>query len=178
MIGHLLEFLIVRCLARVFPGRYRVIPRMPDGAPLLRQFRILSIGAEKPRGVPPWYHFSVYLQSFVNAEVEGEFHVHRWRRMISLVLSGWFCEERVDLSIGVTQGGAYRIAHLSPSVYTMASGDIHRFHYVAPRTWTLFIMVGRNEDKPMGGWGYYARATGEYRPWDQAIPQEKRIAAL
>jgi len=168
MTGHFLAWLVCSVLARRFPSRYRLIPRMPDGAPLLRQFRICSFGKEKPRGVPPWWHFSVYLQSFVNPEVKDEFHVHRWRRMFSFVLSGAFEEER----------RAYHVRHKSPSFYTMGSEVVHRFSWVAPNTWTLFVMVGRNKNKPAGGWGYYARGSGKYRPWNVAIPVVKRIRAF
>ncbi len=177
--GRVLEFLIVSVLARVFPGRYRLIPRMPDGAPLLRQFRLCSFGKEEPRGVPPKWHFSIYLQSFVNPEVFDDFHIHRWGRMISFVLSGWFLEERREEFWGILRTfRTWHVPHTAPSFYTMRSDVIHRFHDVGPRTWTLFVMMGRNKLNPPGGWGYYDRYKGSYRPWDAAIPAEKRIAAL
>jgi hypothetical protein len=173
MIGHIIEWLVVTCLAWLFPSRFRLIPRMPDGVPLLRQFRICSFGRECPRGTPPRWHFSMYLQSFLTAEVFNDFHVHRWARMISFVLSGWFIEERV-----VCAGTHMLLKHKALSVYDMDSDVVHQLAAVAPRTWTLFIMLGRNKNNPAGGWGYYQRGTGAYRPWDVAIVPEKRIAAL
>lgn len=169
MIGRVIEFIVCRVLARLFPSRFRLIPRVPDMTPLLRQFRICSFGKEQPRGVPPKWHFSIFLQSFCHAEVRELYHVHRWRYMLSFVLSGIFVEERP---------GRQFIVHKAGDIYSMNDTVIHRLDYAAPRTWTLFIMFGRNRKRLPGGWGYYDRDTSNYTPWNSAIPEAKRVKAL
>lgn len=170
MIGRLLEWFVCSFLALVFPSRFRVIPRMPDGRPLLRQFKIFET-SEVSRGVPGKWHVGIYLQSFVCGEIWEEFHVHRWHRMISFVLSGEFIEERYP--------GGFFVKHAAPSAYTMDDTVIHRFQNVAPRTWTLFVMLGRNRFQPTSGWGYFRRSEKDsYRPWDDKIPESKRIAPM
>lgn len=167
MIGRFLEWLIVATLARWFPGRYRLIPRAQDGAPLLRQFKIFD-----------W----CYLQSFVGPEVHDWFHRHRYRRMISIVLSGRFTEERYP------GGWPLRKTHRAGTVYTMDRTVVHRLAAVEPRTWTLFFQFGaRNrllvmpggEFKTVPDWGYYPRpsATG-YVPWEEMIPDERKVKSL
>lgn len=158
MMGRLIEWLVIRVLARVFPSRYRLIPRAQDGKPLLRQFKIFS-----------W----CYLQSFVSAEVMQRFHVHRWRYMLSFVLSGEFAEERYP--------GTMYIIHTAPSVYQMDDTVVHRFARVAPNTWTLFFMFGKNRHELPGDWGYFQRPHWDslkYQPWDQEIPEERRVKSL
>lgn len=150
MIGRLLERL-VPALGRAFPARWRVIPRKEDGVPLLRQFKLTR---------------RAYLQSFVSPEAPDSFHVHRWPRMVSLVLSGELEEERYP-------GGLF-LRHAGPSLYTMDRTSIHRVNAVKPRTWTLFLMLG-----PTRPWGYYQRpASKEFTPWDEAIPGGRRVKSL
>ena len=157
MIGRFLEWLIVAKLARWFPARYRLIPRAQDGAPLLRQFKIFS-----------W----LFLQSFVGQEFWNWFHRHRYERMISVVLSGAFKEERYP-------GGVFLI-HRAGTIYTMDRTVIHRLAAVNPRTWTLFFQFGaktRADGKP--NWGYYPRpANNGWVPWDQMIPDERKVKSL
>lgn len=158
MFGHFLEWLVVAKLARWFPSRYRLIPRAHDGAPLLRQFNVLG----------NW----CYLQSFENPEDWNWFHVHRWRRMISIVLSGTFKEERYP-------GGQFKLRR-SPSIYSMDRTVVHRLSAVMPRTWTLFFMFGsisRSDGK--ADWGYYPRPKQSgFVPWDKMIPDERRVKSL
>ena len=143
MWGKFLEWFIVGFLAKVFPSRYRVIPRIHDGEPLLRQFKITE-----------W----AYLQSFVNPEGHDLYHRHRWTQMRSFVLSGEFTEERYP--------GDIFILHRAPSTYTMDFGTIHRLDSVTPRTWTLFLMRHNSI-----GWGYYLRPRSyEYQSWDKTVP--------
>lgn len=148
-----LEWLIAGVLARAFPGRWRIIPRAQDGAPLLRQFKFCR-----------W----VYLQSFVNPELPEFFHFHRFRFMFSIVLSGWFIEERYP-------GKRFNFFknHFAPSVYTMDRSTVHRLHAVDSRTWTLFFQFGNT-----GDWGYLPRAETKIIPWDQFIPDERKVKAL
>jgi hypothetical protein len=122
MIGHLLDWFVPSVLGRLFPDRYRVIPRKEDGAWMLRQFKITS-----------W----CYLQSFLIPEARGSYHLHRWHFMRSFVLSGSFREERFPGG-----PGDMTITHRAPSTYTMDSTTIHRLDRVAPRTWTLFLAFG------------------------------------
>lgn len=151
IIGRFIEWLVIRVLARWFPSRYRLIPRL-DGKPMLRQFKITN-----------W----CYLQSFLIAETEEMFHVHRWRKMYSIVLAGAFMEERYP-------GRIYKI-HMAPSFYSMDDTVIHRFAGVLPYTWTLFFMF-KNKER----WGYYPRPAdaGGYVEWDQAIKPENRVESL
>ena len=163
MWGRFLTWLVTRVLARLFPKRYRLIPRRSDGAPLLRQFKIFN-----------W----LYLQSFVNAEETNLFHVHRWRKMYSIVLSGEFHEERYPgLSCsysGPHNGFNYYIEHCAPSVYSMDQTDIHRLSWVKNDTWSAFFMFGNST-----AWGYYPRPFDPgYIEWDAAIPQQRRVPKL
>lgn len=153
--GRFLEWLVLSVLAKLFPGRYRIIPGL-HGKPLLRQFKITG-----------W----AYLQSFVNAEGRDLFHRHRWKSMVSFVLSGYLQEERYP-GCG---DFLFMKAHKAPSVYTMDDTVIHRLDYVAPRTWTLFLMFDDQKN-----WGYFRRPAvpPEYIPWDKAIPEEKRVKSL
>lgn len=162
MIGRFLEWFVTRLLARAFPSRYRVIPRRSDGKPLLRQFKLFETAAGN----------GVYIQSFVRGEERELFHCHRWRRMVSIVLSGAFMEERYPgAPYGPRFGGRFLVLHAAPSVYTMDWTTIHRLDDVMPRTWTLFFMWGNRED-----WGYFARPNlVEYWPWNEAIPKERQI---
>lgn len=169
MFGRFVEWLVCAVLARHFPGRYRVIPRMPDGVPLLRQFRLFSFGKEAPRGTPPWYHVSCFLQSFVAPENYEHFHLHRWRYMLSFVLTGEFVEERL---------GGMLLKHTAPSVYSMSDDVIHRLAYVESHTWTLFFMLGKNQHQVSGGWGYFARPKMHYSAWNAAIPETTRVKAI
>ncbi len=155
---NIVEFLIL-FLARTFPSRYRMIPRL-DGKPLLRQFLVCKLGR----------FVEVYLQSFLDGETAEWFHVHRWGRMISFVLSGRFCEERFPGGPGLF------LVHSAPGVYTMDQSTIHRLHWTTEKTWTLFFAFDND-----GSWGYYRRPTPEalqYTPWQQMIPPEKRIKSL
>lgn len=150
MIGHFLEGLM-SSLARAFPARWRVIPRKEDGAPMLRQFKLTR-----------W----AYLQSFVCPEAPDSFHVHRWPRMVSFVLSGALQEERYP-------GGMF-LQHGAPAVYMMDCTMIHRINAVKPRTWTLFVMLG-----PTQPWGYFARPVAvAATQWDAAIPATRRVPSL
>ncbi len=158
MIGHFLEWLVTVFLARVFPGRYRVIPRAQDGIPMLRQFKLTR-----------W----AYLQSFQCREVPERFHVHRWRRMFSFVLSGKFFEERYP--------GGITIRHEAPSIYSMDDTVIHHVISVVPRTWTLFLMFGKNRHYFPGGWGYVDAPdvfSLGYKSWTEEIPAELRVKSL
>jgi len=123
---------------------------MPDGVPLLRQFKVFET-REPARGKPGRFHVGVYLQSFMCSEVYADFHIHRWRRMVSFVLSGVFQEERPSFL-----PGRRFVVRKAGDVYTMGAETVHRFNAVAARTWTLFFMFGRNpKQAELGGWGYY-----------------------
>lgn len=159
MIGKFWEWFVCLFLARLFSSRFRELSRA-DGRPFFRQFKIIAIGKENPRGVPPWWHVSVFFQSFLLEDDPGTFHIHRWGRMVSFGLSGELTEQRHDRTI----------VHQAPFIYTMNSNVVHRAAGVAPRTWTLFIMIGRNRNHLPGGWGYYDRTEfgwENYRPWNE-----------
>jgi len=165
--GRFVEWLVVVVLVRLFPSRYRQLNRA-DGRPFFRQFKVWSFGRENPRGVPPWWHCSGILQSFLLPDDPGSYHIHRWRRMFSFGLSGRLVEDRGP-AVGI-------ITHLAPWFYTMGSDCIHQARGVAPRTWSLFIMLGANRNRPAGGWGYYRWSYlwgwGDYRRWDEVRSAE------
>lgn len=148
--GYLVEFLVIKVLARLFPKRYRLIPRVGDAAPLLRQFKVCN-----------W----IYLQSFVNPEIREWFHVHRHRYTLSVVLSGLFVEERYP-------GNIFKV-HMWGNVYTMDDTNIHRIDHVRLRTWTIFFMFGKNKQFNVAdaGWGYYQRPdkNGNFIPEKEVI---------
>lgn len=158
--GRFWEWFICSFLARRFPTRFRELKRA-DGRPFFRQFKIISIGKEQPRGAPPWWHASIFFQSFLLPDDPDTFHIHRWRRMFSFGLSGELREDRGDRVI----------VHRAPWVYTMGSEVVHAAAGVAPRTWSLFVMLGANKQKPQGGWGYYKLTDAGnfrgYRPWNE-----------
>lgn len=161
--ARLVEALIVGRfgLARLFPKRYRLIPRL-DGQPLLRQFLVLRLGPTKR----PW--IEVYLHSFVNGETAEWFHRHRWGHMVSVVLSGRFCEERFP--------GQLFWVHYAPDFYYMDRSTVHRLHWAGERTWSLFFGFGND-----ARWGYYRRVTPEavqYTSWQDMIPPAKRVRSL
>ncbi len=148
--GRFLEWFVIQKLARWFPARFRLITGL-HGLPLLRQFKIFD-----------W----LFLQSFENPEGKDLFHRHRWGRMYSLVLSGWFIEERYP--------GDLWIIHQAPSFYSMDDTVIHRIHDHRAKSWTLFFMFGNEET-----WGYYPRPKKvKFVPWQEAIPEGKRAKKL
>ena len=153
MIGRVIEFLVIRVLARVFPKRFRLILNAVSGAPLLRQFRIFS-----------W----LYLQSFVGPEARDWFHVHRWAKMFSIVLSGGFIEERYP------GGRGFFIHHRAPSCYGMDYTTIHRIKSVSARAWTLFFMLRDRGE----GWGYYPRVKITPIPFQDFIPAPRKVTSL
>jgi hypothetical protein len=151
--GHFLEWFILKVLASLFPKRYRIIPNAITGEPLLRQFKVTN-----------W----AYLQSFAGPEDHNWFHVHRWRKMYSFVLSGWFREERYP--------GFVYIEHKAPSFYSMGQEVIHRIQAVGKKSWTLFIMIDNQVD-----WGYYKRPKTKdlgYVSFDKMIPADRRVKSL
>lgn len=155
----LIEWLIMRVLTRLFPKRYRLIPRL-DGEPMLRQFLVgrFSLGQR---------NVEIYLQSFLRGETTEWFHHHRWEYMRSIVLCGNFWEERFP--------GRMYLRHVGPSTYSMDFTTIHRIEYARPRTWSLFF--GFNNK---ARWGYYRRIDSrvEYIPWEKMISEKIRVPSL
>ncbi len=152
-------------LARLFPKRYRLIPRL-DGKPLLRQFLVCRFAWPFGSKARPW--LEVYLHSFVNGETDQWFHRHRHGHMFSVVLSGRFCEERYP--------GQLFFVHYAPGLYYMDRATVHRLHWAGERSWSLFCGFGND-----GRWGYYRRVMPEalqYTPWQEMIPPEKRVKSL
>jgi hypothetical protein len=158
-----------RWLCERFPRRYRLIPQADGSEPLLHQFAII-----KDNG---W--FGVFLHRFENPEPVQFFHHHRWKFMLSFVLSGWFFEERAvpaahrrgETIIRYPKGEEYVdwafsfVVHDSPSVYWMNSSVIHRIHTWPQHCWTL-CFVFRNRER----WGYYDRLCDmRYIPWEDHV---------
>jgi len=138
-------------LAAEFPDQYRVVPNTQTGEPMLIQWRVDA---------------GCYLQSFMQPDAIDRFHIHRWDKMESTVLTGGFVEERYP-------GGIY-IPHKAGETYTMDRGVIHRFHSVEPMTWTLFRFEGGDDQ-----WGYYFRPDAiDYRPWQEGVAADNRVKSL
>ena len=139
-------------LCRTFPSRYREVPHATSGKPMLRQFKLPG---------------RAYLQSFVDAEEYEYMHNHRWDKVRSFILSGWYDEERPGRQV---------IRRKRFTTYTMTRDVIHRIEFWAPRTWTLFI---QSEGQDLSQWRYYVahplRWAGQVK-WEDHI--QNRVANL
>jgi len=131
--------------AKLFPSRCREIPAI-DGGILLRQIKLTE---------------KVFLQNFAKPEPEGIFHLHRWERMRSFVLTGSFIEQRLR-----ADRSKRLIRHRFLSTYSMTRDVVHRVAYWSPRCWTIFIMMGNT-----GEWGYLDE-NFTFTKWDEYIPEE------
>jgi hypothetical protein len=143
---------ICRWLCRTFPTRSRIVPRADDGAtPLLTQFMVLPN--------------IVYLQHFEGPESVDFFHRHRWAYMRSLVLSGYYVEERPNEGL-IVRGAGHS--------HKMDHSTIHRVDFWSHDCWTLFFMW-----KPSDDWGYYPRnaiTDAGFIPWRNFV--KRRVPAL
>ncbi len=157
MIGRVIEWFILAVLVRAFPSRWRVIPHAVTGDPMLRQFKVFELGP-----------LACYLQSWLVPEDRNWFHVHRWRRTFSVVMSGDFVEERYP------GGERFYILHEALSCYCMDHTTIHRIVGAAPRTWTAFFMY---RDRGQG-WGYFERPSVKFTPWNEFIPETRKVSKL
>jgi hypothetical protein len=158
-------------LCAALPHRARVIPHAEDPTrPLLQQFLIYHRAAtdSKPS-------LSVYLQHFITPESQQFAHRHRWQKMRSFVLSGYFMEHRYKLN-----GTVWIKLHSRLSTYTMNHETIYNVCYWSRHCWTIFVAVNAGDD-----WGYYctsewgnswANPSSRFIPWRQHIKQ--RVAAL
>ena len=159
----------IRMLCLALPGRFRIVPEASTGEPMLRQLAIIRGGSWIGKRVG-----ALYLQHFDAPEPRGYAHIHRWRRMRSLVLSGSFIEERpIDVEY---------IAHMRGDRYEMDRKVIHRVEWWSPRCWTLFHMSVEQSD----AWGWFEianrdsstrqRVLGCFIPWRKHIA--KRVPSL
>lgn len=160
---------ICRWLCRVLPSRARTIPHATDASrPLLTQFALWRAGKGR---------LAIYLQHFESPEPETHLHRHRWKWMGSLVLSGWFREERATTPPIVGHYCWTRpIAHRAGTAYSMRKQDVHRVSWWSQRCWTLFVMWDADDD-----WGYWERRTSDgtwvrFIPWREHI--QKRVPSL
>lgn len=138
-------------LCRTFPSRSRVVPKADEpSVDLLLQFMI--------------WPGRLYLQHFIHPETGGYFHRHRWSFMRSLVLSGYFIEQRP-----IGRCSVRWVEHVSPSIYSMDHNTIHRVAFWSEDCWTLFYMSKERTDL----WGYYKRlpngCLSTMIPWRAAV---------
>lgn len=143
--------MLFKLLNKLFPTRCREIPHV-DGGVLLRQVRVFK---------------NVYLQQFAQPEVVDMFHLHRWSKMRSFILSGHYVEER--LYADKTRA---KIRHQRFTTFTMTRDVVHRVHYWSPRCWTLFIYSDDNL-----GWGYID-PDHNFTDWQDYIPSAKRVDSI
>ena len=158
-------------IAGPLKARSRVIPHAeaPD-EPLLTQALVLHWGA-----------LSIYLQHFETPEAWEYFHRHRWAWMRSIVLSGYYVEERPGAApesaeFGYMQSSSWAgasdfLAHKRGDTFALQPSTIHRVSVWSPECWTLFLTW-----RPSDDWGYYARADGEFIPWREFV--QRRVASL
>lgn len=131
----------------------------PGGEPYLERYYLF--------GVFGWH---VYLHRFVDSDPDRGLHDHPWRRAMSLVLSGGYCERRLQ------QSGVETERWLRPLCINLLRGeDFHRVLLEGgDAAWTLFAHGPRSK-----GWGFLrrgvyhsmARDAGEFRHrnwWEQA----------
>jgi len=136
---------------KYFPKRCREIPAI-DGGILLQQIKVTK---------------NCYLQHFVKPEPEGKFHIHRWKKMRSFILSGHYVEQRLYANRTTTE-----IRHRFGTTFSMDKGAVHRVAYWSPKCWTLFMFSGSD-----GLWGYLDKDFN-YTPWDEYIPDDIRVDSL
>lgn len=130
----------------LFPKRCREIPAV-NGGVLLQQIRITK---------------TAYMHHFVQPEPAGKFHLHRWTKMRSFILTGHYIEERL-----YADRSTKKIRHRFLQTFAMGREAIHRIDYWSPGCWTLFFY----SDDDLG-WGYVDGETFEYTPWDEYIPEK------
>ncbi len=95
---------------------------------------------------------SLFLQHFIQPEDPDYFHIHRWEKMRSLVLSDRFVEERPVAGYGGRN--VYRaITHRRFQVYSMDRSVKHHVAYWGRACWTLFWMSAEKSDD----WGWFHR---------------------
>ncbi len=103
------------------------------------------------------FGWNFYLHRFVDCDGELEFHNHEWRKGFSLVLSGFYIDERVvDLSCSAwATSGCITEQKVVRWFNRVDCNTFHRVKSVASGTWTLFAHSERVkvEGRPKG-WGF------------------------
>lgn len=137
---------------------YRLTERLPcriiwdNGAPYLERYYVCSIGKTR-----------VYLHRFVGSDPDRGLHSHPWSWAVSLVLSGWYFEERFS---GTETPILRRVRWLNillgesfHRVVMPADRLVHAFGYmpskyrnrpVPTECWTLFIHRAAEEGRRWG----------------------------
>ena len=146
-------------VSKLLPKLCREIPH-PNGGVLLQQIKVWD-----RKGTV------AYLQHFCQPEEKDVFHRHRWDYMRSIVLTGHYVEERPNFHyVGLPQKEFIKRHWFK--THTMDAKVIHRISHWSPRCWTLFITKNNKHT-----WGYYNR-DGVFTPWDEYIPEARRVKSL
>ena len=132
---------------KLIPSKCRIIPAI-DGGDLLLQVRLSK---------------RFYLHKFLKPEPQDIFHVHRWHKMRSFILKGSYTEERLFID-----GSSKIVKHNWLSTFSMDKSVIHRIESW-DNCWSLFFFDGSDEN-----WGYVDRSMN-YTPWQEYIPEDKRV---
>lgn len=97
----------------------------PDGMPYLERYFVCQ-----------FMGITVYLHRFIGSDPGYELHNHPWNWAVSLMLFGWYIEERYD---PLFQKRLYRIVQ-APALVRLMGRDYHRVNMEAGlETWSLFI---------------------------------------
>lgn len=106
------------------------------------------------------------MHRFLKPEPAGIFHVHRWLYMRSFVLWGNYTEERL-----FADRTTRKIRHRWLSTFSMTKDVVHRIdQWNSAWTW-CFVK------SDTGLWGYLDSDL-KYTPWDEYIPQDKRVGQI
>ena len=130
---------------------YRLTNRLPcriisdDGQPYLERYHVCSLGKIR-----------VYLHRFVGSDPDRGLHSHPWSWAMSLVLSGWYFEERFS---GTDKPVLRRVKWLN----ILLGESFHRVVMPAAdaECWTLFIHRQADTGRRWGFLRPFPRVEGE-----------------
>ena len=110
--------------------------------------------------------FGVYLHHITAPDPGPDLHDHPWP-FVSIVLKGWYVEERCNTNIAVVVAdtavrngflwrGIKTIMRRSFSIKTLRLHEAHMITECHPDTWTLVIRGPKRSRRPGGEyWGFY-----------------------
>ncbi len=151
---------VPRTLIRTFlraalrPFAPRLIP--DERAPSYVRYTLLDLGEGRGR---------VYLHQWLRGDPDLRLHNHPWNAL-SILLAGWYREERLDPATGKVVSRTYRRGDLN----AIRPETFHRIELDGGGAWSL-VIAGQRTD----AWGFLDRATGEFSV--QEVWPKRRAAA-